>query len=80
MTCHWQGGRLRLSTGLTSAAHAERCQWTRDLFLLCTCTSLRHGDAAELGWQHIYPEQRLIRKLLSKTDVVGLIPYLDDVF
>ena len=69
-----RGGRGERS----SAAHAERCEWTRDLLLLCTYTSLRHGDAAELGWQHVLPEQRLIKKLLSKTDIVGLIPYLDD--
>ena len=69
-----RGGRGELR----SADHAERCQWTRDLFLLCTYSSLRHGDAATLGWQHVYPQQRLLKKLLSKTDIVALIPYLDD--
>ena len=38
----------------------------------------RHGDAQELGWQHINAAQELIEKALNKTTVVGLIPYLDD--
>ncbi|GAB3639349.1 hypothetical protein GCM10027422_49400 [Hymenobacter arcticus] len=51
------------------------------MFLLCAYTSLRHGDAQELGWQHVFPEQRLLKKLLHKTTITGLIPYLyDDVF
>lgn len=69
-----RGGRGELS----SAEHARRCQWTRDTFLLCAYTSLRHGDAQELGWQHVFAEQELIKKQLNKTTVVGLIPYLDD--
>jgi integrase len=69
-----RGGRGELS----SAEHAQRCQWTRDTFLLCAYTSLRHGDAQELGWQHVFAEQELIKKQLNKTTVVGLIPYLDD--
>ena len=68
------GGRNQL----TSADHAERCEWTRDVFLLCAYTSLRHGDAQELGWQHMHPELELIKKALNKTTIVGLIPYLDD--
>jgi hypothetical protein len=48
--------------------------------MLCAYTSLRHGDAQELGWQHVHAEQELIKKQLKKTTVVGLIPYLDDVF
>jgi integrase len=39
---------------------------------------LRHADAQQLGWQHVHPEQELIKKQLNKTTVVGLIPYLDD--
>jgi integrase len=58
--------------------HAQRCLWTRDTFLLCAYTSLRHGDAQELGWQHVFAEQELLKKQLNKTTVVGLIPYLDD--
>jgi integrase len=69
-----RGGRGELS----SAAHVQRCEWTRDVFLLCAYTSLRHGDAQELGWQHVFDEQELIKKQLNKTTVVGLIPYLDD--
>jgi integrase len=69
-----RGGRGELST----AAHVSRCEWTRDMFLLCAYTSLRHGDAQELGWQHINAAQELIEKALNKTTVVGLIPYLDD--
>ena len=69
-----RGGRGALSP----ADHVQRCEWTRDVFLLCAYTSLRHGDAQELGWQHIFPEQRLIKKLLNKTTITGLIPYLDD--
>jgi integrase len=69
-----RGGRGELS----SDDHAQRCQWTRDTFLLCAYTSLRHGDAQELGWQHVHTEQELIKKQLNKTTVVGLIPYLDD--
>jgi integrase len=69
-----RGGRGALSP----ADHGQRCAWTRDVFLLCAYTSLRHGDAQELGWQHVFAEQRLIKKLLNKTTVVGLIPYLDD--
>jgi integrase len=69
-----RGGRGELS----SAEHALRCQWTRDTFLLCAYTSLRHGDAQELGWQHVFAEQELIKKNLNKTSIVGLIPYLDD--
>ena len=69
-----RGGRGELP----SAAHAQRCQWTRDLFLLCAYTSLRHGDAQELAWHHVLAEQELIKKNLNKTSIVGLIPYLDD--
>jgi integrase len=69
-----RGGR----NALTSADHAQRTQWTRDLFLLCAYTSLRHADAQELGWQHVFPEQELIKKLLNKTNITALIPYLDD--
>ena len=69
-----RGGRGEL----TSEEHARRCEWTRDTFLLCAYTSLRHADAQELGWQHVHPEQELIKKQLNKTTVVGLIPYLDD--
>jgi integrase len=69
-----RGGRGELP----SAEHARRCEWTRDTFLLCAYTSLRHGDAQELGWQHVFAEQELIKKQLNKTTVVGLIPYLDD--
>ncbi|MGI4759574.1 MAG: hypothetical protein ACRYF0_02620 [Janthinobacterium lividum] len=69
-----RGGR----GALTTADHVQRAEWTRDVFLLCAYTSLRHGDAQELGWQHVYPEQRLIKKLLNKTTITGLIPYLDD--
>ena len=69
-----RGGRNALPT----AEHLERAEWTRDLFLLCAYTSLRHGDAQELDWQHVLPEQELIKKLLNKTDITGLIPYLDD--
>jgi integrase len=68
------GGR----NALTTAEHAQRTAWTRDTFLLCAYTSLRHADAQELGWQHVFPEQELIKKLLNKTTIVGLIPYLDD--
>nr|WP_236018551.1 phage integrase SAM-like domain-containing protein [Hymenobacter sp. BT559] len=68
------GGR----NALTSAEHALRAEWTRDTFLLCAYTSLRHGDAQELGWQHVFPKQELLKKQLNKTTVVGLIPYLDD--
>jgi integrase len=68
------GGR----NALTSADHAQRTQWTRDTFLLCAYTSLRHADAQELGWQHVFPEQELIKKLLNKTNITALIPYLDD--
>lgn len=68
------GGRNALS----SADHAQRTEWTRDTFLLCAYTSLRHGDAQELGWQHVFPKQEFIKKELNKTTVVGLIPYLDD--
>lgn len=68
------GGR----NALTSVEHALRTEWTRDTFLLCAYTSLRHGDAQELGWQHVFPKQELIKKQLNKTTVVGLIPYLDD--
>jgi hypothetical protein len=50
------------------------------MFLLCAYASLRHGDAKELGWQHVHPQQEFIEKALNKTTVVGLIPYLDDVF
>lgn len=69
-----RGGRGEL----TSEEHARRCEWTRDTFLLCAYTSLRHGDAQELGWQHVHPGQEFIEKQLNKTTVVGLIPYLDD--
>jgi len=48
------------------------------MFLLCAYTSLRHGDAQELGWQHLNAPQELIEKTLHKTTTVGLIPYLDD--
>ncbi|MGI4865839.1 MAG: phage integrase SAM-like domain-containing protein [Janthinobacterium lividum] len=68
------GGR----NALTSADHAQRTEWTRDTFLLCAYTSLRHADAQELGWQHVFPEQELIKKLLNKTNITALIPYLDD--
>jgi integrase len=68
------GGR----NALTSADHAQRTVWTRDTFLLCAYTSLRHADAQELGWQHVFPEQELIKKLLNKTNITALIPYLDD--
>jgi integrase len=68
------GGR----NALTSADHAQRTAWTRDTFLLCAYTSLRHADAQELGWQHVFPEQELIKKLLNKTNITALIPYLDD--
>jgi integrase len=68
------GGR----NALTSAEHVLRTEWTRDTFLLCAYTSLRHGDAQELGWQHVFPKQELLKKQLNKTTVVGLIPYLDD--
>jgi integrase len=68
------GGR----NALTSAEHAQRCAWTRDTFLLCAYTSLRHADAQELGWQHVFTEQELIKKLLNKTNITALIPYLDD--
>ena len=68
------GGR----NALTSADHAQRTAWTRDTFLLCAYTSLRHADAQELGWQHVFPEQELIKKLLNKTSITALIPYLDD--
>ncbi len=69
-----RGGRGVLST----AAHVQRCEWTRDVFLLCAYTSLRHGDAQELGWQHVNAKQELIEKALNKTTITGLIPYLDD--
>jgi integrase len=49
-----QGGRGELST----AEHVQRCEWTRDMFLLCAYTSLRHGDAQELGWQHLNAAHR----------------------
>ena len=68
------GGR----NALTSAEHALRTEWTRDTFLLCAYTSLRHGDAQELGWQHVFPKQELLKKQFNKTTVVGLIPFLDD--
>jgi integrase len=68
------GGR----NSLTSAEHLQRCEWTRDTFLLCAYTSLRHGDAQDLGWQHVFAEQELIKKLLNKTNLTALIPYLDD--
>jgi integrase len=68
------GGR----NALTSADHAQRTAWTRDTFLLCAYTSLRHADAQELGWQHVFPEQELIKKLLNKTNITALVPYLDD--
>jgi integrase len=68
------GGR----NALTSADHAQRTEWTRDTFLLCAYTSLRHGDAQELGWQHVFPAQEILKKQLNKTTIVGLIPYLDD--
>ena len=44
---------------MTAADHAQRTQWTRDTFLLCAYTSLRHTDAQELGWQHVFPAQEL---------------------
>ncbi len=68
------GGR----NALASADHAQRTAWTRDTFLLCAYTSLRHADAQELGWQHVFAEQELIKKLLNKTNITALIPYLDD--
>ena len=68
------GGR----NALTSADHALRYQWVRDLFLLCAYTSLRAGDAQQATFDQVYPAQELIKRVLNKTDVTALIPYLDD--